>query len=140
MLTLWKYIKMNHPVIITTQTPPKKNKCILQRIHLETPFISPKYIQKQQMHFTETVLYDVVAQKTIKKHPKTAIILIHSQPFLPNARRHLFFQWPSLSSDLVFGCLYCRPCTAHRQCKKHILRYCSNNLLIVKLCKLPLVL
>ena len=55
--------------------PKKVPKCILQRINLKTPFISPKYIQKQQMHFTERVLYDAVAKNCD-----------HSQPFDINVK------------------------------------------------------
>ena len=93
-----EYIKMNHPVIITTQTPPKKKHAFYRESILRLPSYHPN-TSKNNKCILQRQCYMMLLPK---KHPKTAIILIHSQPFLPNARRHIFFQWPSLPSDLVF--------------------------------------
>ena len=40
-------------IILATQTSKKNTKCILQRIHVETPSYHSKIKQKHQIHFTE---------------------------------------------------------------------------------------
>ena len=80
-------------IILATQTSKKNTKCILQIIHVETLSYNRRSPIKTPNAFYREDVIRCCCQKKCT----------HSQPFLPNARRHMFFFHPSLSSHTHIG-------------------------------------